>query len=355
MNRILFILLLFASTQKIGAAQDSLDWLLIYYAPYDNNLSHYSDSILRQLESAKQFDNVRVVFQVDKSDSAGMLRYAIGPQKTTVDTISSEKSTSQKSLQSYLKWASERYNFRRSAVFFLDHGGGLNEVGQDLYPDSTFLTTKSIRRSLAKFNKWNQSKVDLIYLQVCAKASIEPLYEIRDVSHYTLASQQLLGAPNYYYPAVIQQLSQHSLNDGLSLAKSIAMNDREDMISTLTCIDNSQFGLIQSEFRKLTFLLEKKDQLNFNKKPLHYDYAHDRYWDLVDFLTCLDLTATSAIELRDRLIDHIENKLVAYTYTPVPSEFCGISIAALSKKRIGTYWRRMQFYRNFRMNQLPID
>ncbi|GAB5423223.1 MAG: hypothetical protein Crog4KO_03700 [Crocinitomicaceae bacterium] len=332
-----------------------MDWLFIYYAPYDNNLSHYSDSILNQLESVREFENIQVVLQVDKSDSVGMLRYAIGANATTIDTIASEESTSRKSLQAYLRWASETYKFKQSAVFFLDHGGGLNEVGQDLNPDSTFLTTRSIRKPLEKFNKWNQSKVDLIYLQVCAKSSIEPLYEFRDVSHYTLASQQLLGAPNYYYSEVIRQASQNQLTDGLELAKSIALNDREDMISKLTCVDNSQFDLIRSDFRKLTFLLEKKEQLLFKKPPLQYEYANDRYWDLVDFLNCLDLQSQSAIKLRDGLIESIENKLVAYTYTPVSSDFSGISIAALSKERIGAFWWKMQFYRDFRMNQLPIE
>lgn len=355
MKRNFFIFLVFVACSYSSLAQDSLDWLLIYYAPYDNNLSHYSDSILNQLESARQFDNVQVVLQVDKADSSGMLRYTITPTGTIVDSLDSDNSTSRKELTNYMRWASDEFNFKHSAVFFLDHGGGLDEVGQDLLPDSSFLTTASIRKSLLKFNKWNRSKIDLLYLQVCAKASIEPLYELKDVSEYTLASQQLLGAPNYYYFEAIKYLSNTPNCNGLDLAKEIATKDRTDMISVLTCIDNSQFDLTRSIFRALTFELEKKDALHFTKAPLTYEYGNDRYWDLVDFLNCLDLKASRETQLRDKLIDHLQNKLIVYSYSPKSnSKFCGMSIASISKDRMGAFWRKMDFYRDFRMNQLPV-
>lgn len=356
MNRFTILFLFLFSFPFSGLTQDSTDWLLVYYAPYDNNLSQYSDSILTQLESARKYENVQIVLQVDQSNSLGMFRYTIASNGTIIDTIPSEESTSGKELSNYLKWAADNFPSRHSAVFFLDHGGGLNEVGQDLQPDSTFLTTASIQKALKKFNKRRNANVDLLYLQVCAKASIEPLYEFRDVAQFTLASQQLLGAPNYYYSETIKSLSTQPECTGTDLAKAIAVNDREDMFESLTCIDNSQFSLIRTEFSKLVKELEKKSQINFNKAPLHFDYANDRYWDLIDFLNCLDLQTPEEIAARDTLITSIQQHLIAFHHVPQgnTTKYSGISIAALSRDRIRSFWK-MRFYRDCMLQKLPID
>ena len=355
MNKFLILISFSFCIQDAVLAQDSLDWLIVYYAPYDNNLSSYSDSILKQLESAKEYENVQVVLQVDKADSEGMYRYTITSNGTIIDTIPSEESTSGKILNSYLRWASRNFSFKHSALFFLDHGGGLNEVGQDLQPDSSFLTTTSIQKAMKKFNRWSSSTVDLLYLQVCAKSSIEPLYEFRDVSNYTLASQQLLGAPNYYYPKTIQFLSQHPNSSGAELAKSIATNDRTDMIESLTCIDNNQFSLIRSNFRKLVIELEKRPQITFSAAPLHFDYSTDRYWDLISFLESLNLQTPEELAAKDALIQSIQKELIEYQLFSDPnSAYSGISIATISKDRIRAYWK-MKFYRDFLIHKIPVE
>lgn len=354
MKQFFILLLIFFCFQSIGRTQDSTDWILIYYVPYDNNLSSYSDSVVTQLESVKDINNVQVVLQVDTADSLGMYRYIINKNGVRIDTVQSEESTSQKQLTQYLKWVSKEFSFRKSAVFFLDHGGMLDEVGQDLQPDSNFLTTRSIRKSLHKFNKWNASKVNLLYLQVCAKASLAPLYELHSTSEYTLASQMLLGAPNYYYKEVLRFLSHNPNSSGVELAKAIAMSDRKDMISSLTCFENQHFSTIRSDFRKLVETLKDQPQLQFSRAPLHFDYGSDRYWDTIDFLDALDLKDKKAIVAREALHQSISKTLICYHYSPTPTNYSGVSIASLSKDRIRKYWN-MKFYKDFKLQQLPIQ
>ncbi|PWL29614.1 MAG: hypothetical protein DCO96_07595 [Fluviicola sp. XM-24bin1] len=191
----------------MASEKDSCDWIFIYYAPYDNDLSAHSDTILAQLSTASKYDNVRVVFQLDTDDTLGMYRYSISPSGVHIDTIPSEESTSNEQLQDYFNWIGDNFAFRNSAIFFLDHGGGLDEVGQDLYPDSTFIKVPDIRNVLLSFKYENNVLIDLIYLQVCAKASIEPLYELSEIADYTLACQRYLGAPNYYYKGMLQHVA----------------------------------------------------------------------------------------------------------------------------------------------------
>ncbi|MCR9174290.1 MAG: clostripain-related cysteine peptidase [bacterium] len=355
MKYLFSIIVLLSSLTATASEKDSCEWIFIYYALYDNDLSRYSDSILLQLSTAAKYENVRVVFQVDKDDSMGMFRYSIGPNGVTTEAIPSEVITSRKQLSNYLDWVNKSYEFDKSAVFFLDHGGGLNEVGQDLQPDSTFLKTNDIRASLSRFNRKNKKTIDLLYLQVCAKASIEPLYEFHDVSSYTLASQKLIGAPNYYYECLFQFANNHPQLNGGDLAQSIATCEQNDMIESLTCIDNGKFDEAKSAFRALNIELNKRGSLTFTQAPLHFDYSKDRYWDLMDFLACLDLQTEAEKEARDRLKGAVKTLVYQkFDATNSPDKFSGISIASLSKDRIRRYWC-MRFYREFKMDRLPIE
>ncbi|XOV67968.1 MAG: clostripain-related cysteine peptidase [Fluviicola sp.] len=357
MKYLFCIFLFLCGAQSTVAQKDSCDWIFIYYAPYDNDLSHFSDSILNQLSTATQYDNIRVVFQVDKDDTLGMYRYAIGPNGIKLDTIPSEESTSSKQLTNYLDWVNQNYVFERSAVFFLDHGGGLDEVGQDLHPDSTFLKTRDIRKSLQQFNRKNKNQVDLLYLQVCAKSSIEPFYELHKLSKWTLASQKLLGAPNYYYNEMLRYASIGNIDhDGSSIAQSIMGSERPDMYESLTLIDNDKFDLIKSQFRNLITELSKREEVVFKKAPKNFDYGKDRYWDLVDFLDCLILTTQEEIQAKDELKNSILNYLIDTKHVGAfkSDDYSGISIAALSKDRIRAYWH-MKFYRGFKFDKLPLE
>ncbi len=355
MKYFLFVVITFFSLSSQASQKDSCDWIFIYYAPYDNDLSKQTDTILAQLSTASKYDNIRVVFQVDKDDTLGMYRYTISPEGVHLDTIPSEESTSRKQLTNYLDWINARFEFQHSAVFFMNHGGSLDEIGQDLQPDSTFLKTGDIRKSLKRFNKKNKQIIDLLYLQVCAKASIEPLYEFHDVTKYTLASQKLLGAPNYYYPALFYFTEMGNVGNGLDCAKTIAARDAPEMFESLTCIDNSKFGKVKSDFKLLIAELDKRGEVTFNRDPKHFDYSNDRYWDLLDFLDCLSVKTNEERVARINLENSLR-ALIVLKYNSHNSDdgFSGVSIAALSKDRIRAFWH-MRFYRDFKFDRLPLN
>lgn len=358
MKKFLILLLLSYVSPVPGLGQDSTDWLLLYYVPYDNNLSHYADSIIDQVNSSKSLKHAKVVLQVDRSDNLGMIRYEISNEGTTTDTIPSERSTHRKNVTRFFKWAAKSFASRRTAIFILDHGGGLNELGQDLNPDSTFIKMNDLRKSLFRYRDKTNSKIDLLYMQVCAKASIEPLYEVSAHVKYTLASQKLLGAPNYYYKAMLDFIDKNPNCSEKQLAEVIASSDRKDMYETLTCIDNSAFLSFKKEFLRFVDMHKDKEKLEFAKAPAQFSYANDKYWDLVDFLLCLNLSAPDEIAQRDALISILNTQLISFIQYSNPShrsKFSGVSIAALSKQRVTHYWRKMLFHNDFRVDRLPIN
>lgn len=351
--------ILFLSALHCGAQQkDSTEWLLIYYMPYDNDLSPYAVEIEEMLLASVHTPNVRVVIQKDTEDTLGMTRIRIGNGQKRIDSIPEERSYAAESLHDYLLWIDKNYNFNHCALFFLDHGGKPNEIGLDSYPDSLFLTTAAIRQAVSKFNEERQKEIDLIYLQVCSKASLETLYEFHDLCDFTLASQQLLGAPNYYYGETIRALNEHPEMNGSTLAAVIAKHERVDMYQSLTCVNNAEFETFRNEWNNFFEKNNIRKYLVFTKIPNRIEYAGDRYWDLVSFLESLHLTRRKDNKTREELIRTIREHLLEFAVSTQPENetdaFSGISIAALSQKQLETY-AELLFYKAFQIDRWNLN
>ena len=229
----------------------------------------------------------------------------------------------------------------------------MDEVGKDLYPDSTFIKVPDIRNVLLSFKYENNVVIDLIYLQVCAKASIEPLYELSEIANYTLACQRYLGAPNYYYKGMLQHVAKFPEINGEDLATVIAALDQPEMFESLTCIDNANFDQVRHEFRRFITKMDKRNNLSFKRTPKQFDYANDRYWDIIDFLDCLDLKRRIEIKARERLKESIR-QLIVFKFVNEDDGLSGISIAVLNKARIEAYWH-LSLYCDSYLHKLPIQ
>ncbi len=359
-GKITFLLLLsllsFVPENVQAQKVDSSEWLLLYYLPYDNNLSEYADTIITQLTEASQFPNVNIVLQLDNADTTGMLRYYFSEGTLHKEHISSENSSGSIELSNFFGWTNAHFYAPRTAVFFLDHGGRPDEIGQDLFPDSTFLKTRTIVTALKKFNKQRKKSIDLLYLQVCAKASLETLYEFRDISKYTLASQSLLGAPNYYYGDLLESLEKQPFIEGNTLGERIVDFEDSTMYSTLTCVNNSAFKKVRFHFRNYIREIDKRDDLAFTKTPIGVPYGVDYYFDLIDFLNVINSTEPSEIQARKALKEAIQNDLIEFVrISPMATDqgYCGVSIAALSKQRLEDF-DHMRFYRDFWIHRLDL-
>jgi len=357
--RLLLVFSLFVSWSSKSRAQEveSSEWLFIYYMPYDNDLSHYADTILSQLENAAHLPHVNVVIQLDDNKTTGIQRIRFANGKTIRDTIPSEKITSEAEFTDFLLWTSAHFAFEHSAIFFLDHGGRPNEIGQDLYPDSTFLTTTTIRNGMQQFNKRNKQLVDLAYLQVCSKASLETLYEFSEDTRFTLASQTLLGAPNFYYSKMLTEVNANPQIDGKALAGIIARSEAPEMYSSLTCVDNSAFKTVRKAFVNYVRQVDKRDDLAFVKAPLSLTYGNDRSWDLISFLEAINSKKEVEFAARQKLIDALQKELLVFVEqspNAIDEGFSGISIATLSQQRLNDF-SQMRFYKDFKIKRLDLN
>ena len=310
--------------------------------PYDNDLGQYADSILQQLES---IDNpiLTTAIQVDRPGPGGMERYWMG-EKTSVTFTEIEKSNSKDSFQSFMDWVYSNGTTKRIAIVFLNHGGRLDEVGLDEYPNSSsgFLSIHDIKGVLESFNSKKGKPIDLLYFQVCAKGSIEPLFELRSAALYSMASQNLLGAPNYYYPA-LDQLTQNS--SPVDLANLIVDGERSDMYYSETLLDNSKWDALINHMRNIPTEENSLNNLQLIK------YWNSTYYDLRSFLIASGYSDKQLLEwdtlFSELLVFHKVNK-----ENPIMDNYCGISLLSPWDTDFERVYSNFEFYKEFNMSEI---
>lgn len=265
----------------------SQDIVLLAWIPYDNDLGRFVGPVLAGLRDGSE-GGVEVAAQVDRPDHAGMERAIFRRGALEVEEVAEEDSGSIEAFGDFLQWAANRYEARAYAVVIMDHGGDLHRVSRDddAGPgalESTWLDTAGIARELERFRGSEPGEVELLALQVCGKASIEPLRVVAPAARFTLASQLPLAAPNTWYRDALRAMADHPEWDGADWVRAIASSDEDRMYAAVTCVDNQ--ALLAQE--PLDYALHEGD-LQAPGAPPTWQYSGETYVDLLALAHHLD-------------------------------------------------------------------
>ena len=340
----------------VGLPLPQKKWLFIYYMPYDNNLSNEGEVILNEIKASEFSSDIAISFQCDFDDSTGMTRYYFTSDTTISEKINEENSSDPKVYKNYLKWVESFCEFEKSVLIFLNHGGALNEIGLDEYPEHQYQKTENLKQIIQSFNNRNAVLPELIFFQVCAKGVLEPLYEMRNCSRYTLCSQNILGAPNYYYKNLIGILKSGDDLTGEELAASIAISDRKDMFYSYTCTDNMKFEpaiVCLNEF--ISYQLRTCNPAIHTDSILQIRYYGETHWDLKSFIDNYSCETDSSLYYRNKLIKSLE-ELIRFHYINPDSDlmkaYCGMSIYAVQNNNAEFPFQKMEIYHDMDLKKI---
>jgi hypothetical protein len=309
--------------------------------PYDNNLSIYGETIIKMIGDNIQSENVTAAIQAEYADNDGMKRYLITNRGIAVTDIDNEQSASIQTYREYLEWVKDNVEYNKLAVIFLDHGGKLDEICLDERPIYQFLKIDDVASVL--IDVLGENSIELLFLQVCTKGVIEALYEFRNTAKYTLSSQIILGAPNYYYPGLFSAFSNQTISTGYEVAKLIVNNETTDMYSSYTLIDNSKMENFYSLFSEYIDQIRNRNIVLSGRPNINY-YADEIYWDIISFLENMPES-----EYRTRLTEYIKNELIViYKVNPfrirAMNAYSGLSMSGVIDNR----YDRLEFYKLLR-------
>ena len=334
-------------TQKLDS-----EFTFIYWMPYDNNLSSWADTIYHMIQHGISHEGIVVTVQRDLANEVGMTRSIIRKDGISHSKIQEDRSSNGLAFYDYLKWVHQKINSDKYAIIFLDHGGKLDEIGLDQYPSEGFLRVDSAAWAINQFNKLNNNIAELIFLQVCTKGSIEPVYEFKEDSKYTMFSQTVLGAPNFYYRGFFEEISRSDLYTltGLQLSQIIVGHERIDMYQSLVTINNEAFPKLERELKAFIRQRERATAYEIlNNRVLFYD--GQTYFDLKAFIECFQgVESTDLLKAIDELV--VMNKINPSDQTM--SKHSGISLMAMQKDYLQKLekYGHLRFFQEFPMAEL---
>ena len=233
-----------------AAPAEKAKWAFLYWIPYDNDLSRFAQPVLDQLQRGAANSSTLVAVQVDTPELANMQRIVFTRAGARTAMAPGHDSASGEELAQFLEWGAQAVPAENYVIAILGHGGSLEELSQDQRTQG-WMRVEALAAALDRFKSAIGAKPAVLYLQNCNKGTIETYYALRGCAHVTLASQALLGAPNFYYERVLASLSGDNAATSMEVAKRIAEFERADMLATLVGTDNIQLDELPQRLKPL--------------------------------------------------------------------------------------------------------
>ena len=364
MNRVAAILcaLLLASAQPTQAGPRQREWVLVYYMSYDNNLERCGRPILDMLGRGVTSDDLAVVCFADFTDSAGMLRYELtqdGERETRLRGV--EASADEATLERCLDWVSERYPARRYGLVFLNHGGRLAEMCLDDDPgrgsQRRWLQVPKVADVVTDWRARTAGEVELLFLQQCGKGALANYHALRDAARYVMASQTVVGAPNYYYTPALAALAAEPSADGLQLARWIMEHETPNMFTTYTALAADALQELPRRLdAALAPLLDAKAAPTASPPPC-FEAGQERFRDGLAWLSARYEAAGLDDAPLDRFSRWVRRELIAAHRVsprrPDAEAWCGFSIFVPgSPAQLAPYRGEYALYRESQLDEL---
>lgn len=283
-----------ARSAQQQSQRQAYDWVILYWMPYDNDLSRFGAPILEMLKRGVRSKNLLVAVEADFADAESMSRTVITQGKVRHQILDTADSASERNFAEYLNWAQANFSASKWAVIFLGHGGRLDEISPDyetLLGDEArhrWMNIETLSEILTEFNQKIGDRLELVFFQNCNKGTIEAHYTFRETAKYTLSSQLLLGAPNYYYESLLQFVGQNPEIDGGQFAAKIMEFEGSDMYHSYTATDNKTIQALPTKLNPLIDAILSSQISNFSIDSLKtYRYMGDRFADSLEFFGAL--------------------------------------------------------------------
>jgi hypothetical protein len=297
-------------------SKKNYEWIILYWMPYDNDLSRFGKPIMEMLAKGVQTDNILVVVQSDFRAAKQLTRNMITPGTITSENLDNSNSASEEVFAEYLNWAKSQFQAKKWAIIFLGHGGVVDEISPDNHPELSVFETrwmniKKLCEIIVEFNKAVDRRVELIFFQNCNKGTIETHYTFRDPAKYTLSSQLLLGAPNYYYESLFNYLGRHPDIGGAQMAEKIMEFEREDMFHSYTVTSNQAIHNLPAKLNPLIDSIISSDWQDIKMNKIKtYSYFGNSYADIIQFFDKVSQASGADRQKYQIFSDYLKNSII---------------------------------------------
>ncbi len=341
------------------------DWILIYWMPYDNNLSYLKHSIIDMLSRGVQHENILVLIESDSCDRDGLSRTTIRKGHVDSQTLEETNSAREDVFASYLSWAKEQYSAENWGVIFLGHGGRLDEISPDEHPEPDvserqWFNIEKVSKIVTEFRSSVEGDVEFVFLQNCCKGTLEAHYTFQHATQYTLSSQTVLGAPNYYYEQLLQFLGSHPRIGGGEAVQRLMGFERSDMYNSYAATYNPAMSGFSSEIHPLieslvSSSMQRMSAAELQEKRWAYTYFGELFVDVIAFFQEMVLRSGLAPDTLNTFTTFFKHQLI-YALQESPStkhpNLSGLSLFIPAHRKELEKYRYLQVFSDLKLEEL---
>ena len=359
------------------------DWNFIVYLSANNDLNRYALRNIAQMVQVGSNRNVNILVQVDTYGKREVNRYFIEKDNAVfVERISDDStaiSGTPESLFDFARWAITSYPSRHTALILWDHGSGIIDPCRtrggtdkiylhDLFEmnkktglidlgslenrgisfndfDGTYLNNQDLKRTLGAISRdlLGGKKIDIVGMDACLMAMLEVGSQIKDSTHYLVASEEIEAGNGWNYRYVLSEFERTRLTPKEFAIRMVRSYDLEYKnqygrytqsaidLSKITALETNLDLLAKDIIRLLVgregdVLLENLNIIR-NSLDLTTSFANRHYVDLHHFYSSL----LSSIEKCEDLIERVSgfNKPIVLRLRKLLSEGMTLILSAV--------------------------
>lgn len=253
--------------------------------------------------------------------------------------------SSKDSLKDFLAWGMRKYPAEHYLLVAMDHGFGYAGSMID-ETDRNAMPLPHMRQAIEDAEKETGKKIDITGFDACLMGMAETAHELKDVTDFTVASQQLEMAPGWPVAEILQKLEDGSSSEAMKprdVAQMIVDEARKTPIATPTmaAVDSSKMGEVKASLDSLgASLLDKSVSGYYTKNAFReakgYAYPLDRpagdYRDIIDLADKIANQPKVATEnVRkdlERLRNAVKEAVIAEEHSDAEDGSHGLSVYA---------------------------
>ncbi len=290
--------------QAAPRAAELAEWTVMYYLMGENNLEkRISENLFEAWIGSDKHptDQVNHVLLMDSFYTETPPGYFRAGSPYPPNRFFSEDFAKAATLRDFLQRAKAQYPARKYALVISSHGAGWKSIGPDEGTKGTRGFDSLYMSEL--YSALNGEFLELLVLDACMMANLEVAYQVRDVAHYMVASEDVIPAAGINYTKLAETLNQNPGWDGRKLGEYVTVTYMDKYVSdgkkrlTMSLIDLTKIREVAQAVDEWAQFLHRYMNLHNNREDptdnLQFVVADasrnakrfkdDNFVDLIDF------------------------------------------------------------------------
>lgn len=286
--------------------------IIMGYWSLDSNIDSVADTHLPNLEEVGSNENLNIILLLDRKDK-NPRSYYIDKKDSTYVNLKEKNMSDPKELENFVSSSLKNYPAFIKILDIASHGHGYKGLIVDTDPvkDSIMPTDKfasSLRKAL------NGKKLDLINVLACLMSNIEFMNEIKDLSNYVVASQDItVGGQILAYKKAYSKISQGDDNIEKVVKKIVETASKIQIATTMVGINLNKINQVTLSINKLSLvLIDKLNDKNIANKILNaYNQTLAPYGTILSDLPSRDIISfcNNLLLINDNDIKNVANNV----------------------------------------------